>query len=127
MIHHPAEDLFLAETGLNEVFNLRNHLIGIGTLGDDVKFRSLASGQHHEAHDALAIDALAILLDPDLRPITTRYLDKHGGRARVQAVTVLDHDLLAMPENVVSWFFARKKSHYGYYRIRRSLIICSSL
>ena len=40
-------------------------LVGVGTLTADAQFRALASGQHHQAHDTLAIDLFSFLGDPD--------------------------------------------------------------
>ncbi len=118
----PFADLFLAEARLDKVLDLRNHLVGVCPLGDKVQLRPFPRGQHHETHDALAIDALAVFLDPYIGSKSAGDLYEHGSGARMEPITVLYHDLLGATENVVSLFFSGEETHY---LIRRSLIICS--
>lgn len=48
----------------------------------------MARSEHHEPHNAFAIDFLAVFLDSDVRGEFTRSFDKLGGRPGVDAKLV---------------------------------------
>ena len=103
--------LFLAETGFDQILNLGDGFFGVGPLGVDRELRALAGGEHHEAHDALAIHALAVFFHPDLGTVTAGDFDKHRRRAGVEAVAILDDHFTAEALNIVRAFFLREDSH----------------
>src|ERR1700704_4170460 len=89
----PATRSVFVELLLDQLFELFHHLVGVRSFATNGELRSLARGEHHQAHDALAVDLFAFLLHPDFRTITTRDPDKHRRGTRVQTEPVDDHDL----------------------------------
>ena len=61
-----ARPLLFAKTGLNKIFDLRDHFVGVHPFCDEVELGSFSRREHHQAHDTLAIDALTVLFDPNL-------------------------------------------------------------
>lgn len=68
--------------------------VGVGAIGAYGDDRAVAGGEHHQAHDALAIDFLAILLDEDVGLEAIGRFDKLGGRTGVDAELVEDGEIL---------------------------------
>ena len=60
-------------------FEFGERLGSIVAFGVDGQFAARAGGQHHQAHDALAVDLLAVFLDKDVAVKAVGGLDKHGG------------------------------------------------
>ena len=55
---------------------------------------AFGGGQHHQAHDAFAVDAVAVFGDPDFALELGGGLGEFAGSARVQAEFVDDFDFL---------------------------------
>ena len=68
--------------------------VGVGAIGAYGDDRAVAGGEHHQAHDALAIDFLAILLDEDVGLEAIGRFDKLGGGTGVDAELVEDGEIL---------------------------------
>ena len=58
------------------------------------ELRSLAGGQHHQAHDALSVDLLPVPFDPDFAFVTVADLDEHRRGTSVQTEPVQNGDFL---------------------------------
>ena len=72
--------LFFVELAFNEVFEACDCLIGVVAFGDDVELCALGCGEHHEMHDGLAIDFLAVFDDFDVAAIAGGRIDeRHRG------------------------------------------------
>ena len=52
-----------------------------------------APGQQHEAHDALAVDFLAVFFHLDIRGKAIGHADKHGRRSRMEAELIPDDEI----------------------------------
>src|SRR5438034_10325104 len=61
-----AAILLLVEVSLDQSFQLDHRARRIFSFSQKQQFAAWPCGEHHQAHDALAIDALAILLDVNL-------------------------------------------------------------
>ena len=86
---------FFVELALKQCFQLPHRRLGVRSLGDDDEFGALARRQHHQSHDALAIDLFAVLLDGDVAGIFVGGLDEQRHRSRVDAELVDHRDLPA--------------------------------
>src|SRR5688572_16341647 len=81
----------LIKLPFHQRFDFHDRLGGIVTLGEDEQFAARASRQHHQAHDALAVDLLTVLLDEDIALEAVGRLDEHGGGPGMDSEFV-DHD-----------------------------------
>jgi hypothetical protein len=82
--------LFLVKAAFNQILQFLKGTLGIRTFGRNEETATLAGGEHHQTHDALAVYLLTILLYPNLGAMLVRHAHKHGCRARVQAQLVQD-------------------------------------
>ena len=90
------------------------------TIGVNADFAAGAGGQHHQAHDALAVDRLAVLLDEHFAVKEVGRLDEQGGGPGVDAQLV-HHDQflfdlgggvsrLVCRTHAVSWTLAQPRA-----------------
>ena len=78
----------LVEAAGDEFLDFFEEFFGIGAGGGDLELGAVAGGEHHETHNGLAVDFLAVLLDPDLGLEAVRRLDEKGRGAGVEPVAV---------------------------------------
>src|ERR1035438_2825669 len=84
----------LVELAREKLFQLGKHQLRILARREELDLRALAGRKHHEAHDALSIDLLLVLLDEDLGFELVGDAHDHRGWARVYPELVLDDKLL---------------------------------
>src|SRR4029077_3247479 len=82
----------LSESVLNQRFEGVERLISVGALRAQGNHGPMFGGEHHHAHDALAVHVEIVLADGDLALKFRRQLDDFGGWPRMQAVLVDDLD-----------------------------------
>ena len=85
--------LLLLEIAADEGGERFQSALGVFSVGADFENRAVTGGQHHEAHDTLAIDAFIVLLDDDIAGKTAGSLDELGGGPGVNAQLVPDREL----------------------------------
>ena len=88
-----AADSVLVETAGDKFLDFFEEFFGVGPGGGDSEFGAMAGGEHHEAHDRLAIDFLPVFLDPDFGFEAVRRLDEEGRGPGVQPVAVENNQL----------------------------------
>src|SRR6185369_13827829 len=96
----PDAPLVLSELVLHQLRQRLHRVLGVGSGAAHQDRRALGGHQHEHAHDALAVDALAVLLDGDGALILVGGLHELGGGTRVHAELVgnlqpLLHDVFA--------------------------------
>ena len=64
-------------------------------LGGHAQLGPLAGGQHHQSHDALAVDLLTVLFHPDFRLVAVGNLDETRRRPGVHPQLVEDDEVFA--------------------------------
>ncbi len=84
----------LVELPTKEGVELCQHLWRVVTGHNKLHLRALACGQHHQAHDAFAIDLLFVLFDENVSFKLVCDAHDHGSRTCVNAHLVLHHQLL---------------------------------
>src|SRR5262252_5041107 len=112
--------LVLAELVVHELEDRGDRFLGAVALRADRHARVLARAQHQHAHDALAVDLVAILAQRDLARKLGRELDELGCGARVQAELVLDLDGLLRHHSPLSTSRWRTRMSHSPPSRRRS-------
>src|SRR5262245_57696784 len=74
----------------HQFLNRLQRRLGIASIGLDADPAARCGRQHHQAHNALAIDALAVLLDKDLALEPAHRADKQRSRTGVDTLSVED-------------------------------------
>src|SRR2546421_6569255 len=77
----------------DQFFQLFHYLFGVRPFTANRELRSLPGSEHHQAHDAFAVDLFAFLFHPDLGTMTAGDPDEHRRGAGMQTETVNDRDL----------------------------------
>src|SRR6185437_12632319 len=77
-----ARSFALAELVVDELHDRCDDLAGAIALRLDRDLRALARDEHQHAHDALAVDLVAVLAERDVARELRRELDELGRRAR---------------------------------------------
>src|ERR1035441_7231708 len=78
------------ELAVHEGFNLGQGLRGVMAVGVDGDCAARTGGQHHQAHDAFAVDLLAVLFHEDVAAKAVGGFDKHGRGPGMNAQLVRD-------------------------------------
>src|ERR1043166_7271222 len=86
--------LVLIKFVFNERLDLREGLGRIVAVSVNGQFASRAGGEHHQTHNALAIDFLTVLLDKNIAPKAIGYFDKGGGRPCMNAQFICHQKVL---------------------------------
>ena len=98
--------LFLVELALDESFDFHERFGGVGTDGVNGQFAAGTGGEHHQTHDAFAIDLFAIFLHENIAGKPARGFDKHGRRPGMNARFVGDGEFLRQELTVDNAFGA---------------------
>src|SRR6266404_5108956 len=101
---HGHMSLFV-EFAANKVFQLGEGLGGVVAVGVDSEFAAGTGGQHHQAHDALAVDLVAVFFDEDFATEPAGNFDEHGGGPGVDAEFVGNQKLSGHYQNSIRYFF----------------------
>lgn len=96
-----APSIFLELAG-DEILKGGHRGIGVRTVGADGDDGAVAGGEHHQAHDALAIDFLTILLNEDVRLETVGGFDELRRRAGMDAELVENGEIFFGHEDRLS-------------------------
>ncbi len=96
----------LVELAVDEGFEFGERLVGVVALGVDGDSAAGVGGQHHQAHDALAVDLFAVLFHEDVAAKAVGGFDEHGRRPGVDARLVGDGEFLGEELAGVSCFLA---------------------
>jgi hypothetical protein len=91
------------EFASHEGFDFIESLMAILAFTGDLQFAAGTGGQHHQPHNALAVDLLAVLIDQDIAGEAIDEFDKEGGRAGMDAQLV-DHNKFALRGLFAAWF-----------------------
>src|SRR3569833_754036 len=94
----PAEraSLGLAEPVPYQLLQFTHCRRGVVAVGAEFEFRALGRGQHHHAHDALAVHHMVTAREPHLAFETGSELDELCRRPRMQTELVDDSNPLAL-------------------------------
>src|SRR5690606_13431515 len=82
--------VFADKTALHEGAELLQSQLGVVSFRGDLDDRALGRREHHEAHDALAVDFFAVLLHPDVTGKAIGELDELRGGTGMETVFVRD-------------------------------------
>lgn len=88
-------ELCFFEAPLKECFKFSKegfHAFG-GAFGAESEFGALSCSEHHEAHDALAVDFFSVLFDPDFTSVCVGNAYNHSSGTGVDAHFVLHRQL----------------------------------
>src|SRR5438270_7933752 len=77
---------------LDELLNFIERPGGIRSFAADLQFRALPGGQHHQSHNAFAIDLFIFFFDPDVAAVAAGYFNEKCGWSRVETEAVHDGD-----------------------------------
>ena len=69
-------------------------------------FAAGTGGEHHQAHDTLAVDFFAVLFDKNVASVSGGHLYEHGGRTGMDARLIGDGEFLGKKLAGVSFFGA---------------------
>src|SRR3954451_6191277 len=86
--------LILVKARFDQLFQFLHRLLRVRSFATDLQGRALASGQHHQTHNALAINLFAFFGDPHLAAMAAGNTDEHGGRTSVQPKSIHDRNFL---------------------------------
>src|SRR4051812_34371803 len=79
--HKNTSRSILVELALQQCFDFMDGMSCIAAFGQNEQFAARPGGEHHQAHDALAIDPLTVLLDENLTIEAIGGTDEHRGGA----------------------------------------------
>src|ERR1035437_1677084 len=85
---------FLIKLALDEGFEFGDGGVGVHTFDVQGDFAAGAGGEHHQAHDALAVDFFAVLFHEYVAAEARGNFNKHGRRPGVDARLVGDGEFL---------------------------------
>src|SRR5947209_1569261 len=105
-----AGSIFI-ELAIDQRLDLLERPIAVRPFTRNLELRAVPRRQHHEAHDALAVDAFAILFDPHVATKAAADFYEHGGGARMEAEAVLDGQFLAEFLRRFIVAFSAEKTH----------------
>jgi hypothetical protein len=94
----------LVKLAFDQGFDLGEGLVGVVAFAMDDDFAARSGGQHHQTHDAFAVDLFAVLFDEDAAGKFIDNTDKHGGGPGMDAQLV-EHHKLAPQGGPVPGFF----------------------
>ena len=84
------EGLILVEVSGEKFLKFADGALGVGAFGGDVEFAAWAGGEHHKAHDTLAVDDLPVFFDEDIAGEAVGGFDEHRGGPGVDAQFIGD-------------------------------------
>jgi hypothetical protein len=87
-------DLFLVKLSLDEGFDFSNGLLRVVTANVQDQFAAGAGGEHHQSHDAFAIDFFTVLFNKNFGRKSVGSLHKESGGPGVNAQLVDDDNFL---------------------------------
>lgn len=93
------ESLFLELAG-NQVSDGGDGGIGVQSFRADSDHRAVAGGEHHQAHDAFAINFLAVLFNEDIRFKAVRHFDELSRWSRMDTELIEDCEFLLRHRDV---------------------------
>src|SRR5258705_4506620 len=107
------DESVLVKPRLDQRLDVFHRLVGVGALTTDVQFRSLASGEHHQPHDAFAIYLFAFLRHPDFRAVTTRNPHEHCRGSCMESQPIRDREIFFnLPSMLCTTRFSIQQAHY---------------
>src|SRR2546421_12611208 len=99
------EASILVEFPFEQRLQFMNGVSGIPSFGKDNQFAARTGREHHQTHNALAVDSFAVLFDKNLAIKAVGSADEHGGGTSVDAQFV-DHHQLLWDLDIFIWYFA---------------------
>src|SRR5258707_1808581 len=107
------DESVLVKTCLDQGLDFFHRLVGVGALTTDVQLRPLASGEHHQPHDAFAIYLFAFLRHPDFRAVTTRNPHEHCCGSCMESQPIRNREIFFnLQSTLCTTRFSIQQAHY---------------